>query len=65
MFTTRVSYFFKKSHNNLMDIHTLSTQHNAQMKTDIHMLVMNNVMHIKAKDNTKRDKIIPYFQCEP
>ena len=40
------------------DIQTLSTQHNVQMKTDINMLVMNNVMHIKAKDNKKREKFI-------
>ena len=26
------------------------------MKADMHMLVMNNVMHIKAKDNTKKGK---------
>ena len=39
----------------------MSTQHNAQMKTDIHMLVMNNVMHIKAKDNTKKGKDYPLF----
>ena len=38
-----------------------STQHNAQMKSDIHMLVMNNVMHIKAKDNTKKRKDYPLF----
>ena len=37
-----------------INIHTLSTQHNAKKKTDMHTLVMNNVMHIKAKDNTKK-----------
>ena len=39
----------------------MSTQHNAQMKIAIHMLVMNNVMHIKAKDNTKKGKDYPLF----
>ena len=26
---------------------------------------MNNVMHIRAKDNTKKEKMIPYFHCGP